>query len=247
MKNFADEVVLITGASSGIGKATALELADRGARVMLAARREDRLQQLTDRINKAGGTAEYCVTDVTRRDQVERLCTETMENFGTVTVLFANAGIMPLTFMKNLQVDDWDATIDVNLKGMLYTIAGVMPEMLDKNRGHIITVSSIAGHKVLPSGAVYCGTKYAVRAISEGLRQELHPETNIRVTIVSPGAVSTELTESITDPDAKAFVGSWELTPIKPDAIARAVAYAIEQPADVDVNEVIVRPTSQQM
>jgi NADP-dependent 3-hydroxy acid dehydrogenase YdfG len=245
MSSIQNKTVLVTGASSGIGWATAIALAEKGARVMLTARREERLKKLTDEITKSGGTAAYKVVDVTSREQLKAAADEMIERWGQIDVLFNNAGLMPLSFMKNLHLDEWDRMIDVNIKGLLYAVAAVLPDMTKRKAGHIINVSSIAGHVVFPGSAVYSGTKFAVRAISEGLRKELTGETAIRVTIISPGAVDTELTDTITDEDIKEAFKNRKLEPIGPDAIARGVLYAVEQPKDVDVNEIIIRPTAQ--
>jgi NADP-dependent 3-hydroxy acid dehydrogenase YdfG len=212
---------------------------------MLTARREERLKKLTDEITKSGGTAAYKVVDVTSREQVKAAADEMIEKWGRIDVLFNNAGLMPLSFMKNLHLDEWDRMVDVNIKGLLYAIAAVLPDMTKRKAGHIINVSSIAGHVVFPGSAVYSGTKFAVRAISEGLRKELTGDTLIRVTIISPGAIDTELTDTITDEDIKEAFKNRKLEPIGPDAIARGVLYAVEQPEDVDVNEIIIRPTAQ--
>lgn len=243
MSEINGKVVIITGASSGLGKATALRLAKGGAKLVLAARREERLVELRDAIIEQGGDAIYQVTDVTDRDQVESLAKAAKEAYGRIDVLVNNAGLMPLSPLDELKVDEWDQMVDVNIKGVLYGIAAVLPTMREQHVGHIINLSSIAGHKVFPSSAVYSATKYAVKALSEGLRQEGDGE--IRSTNISPGAVATELTSTISDPDTAKNVDEMYEMAIDPDAIARAIAYAIEQPADVDVNEIIIRPTKQ--
>lgn len=242
-----DKVAIITGASSGIGAATAKKLAQSGIRVMLGARREDRLLALKKEIEEAGGIAEYRVTDVTSRSDLEALAQAAIDNYGNIDILINNAGIGPVSYMRKLKVDEWDAMIDVNIKGVLYGIAAVLPHMEERNEGHIINVSSIAGHEVFPSGVVYCGTKFAVGAITSGLRKELRPDQNIRVTLVTPGAVDTELGMASTDEDGVAFTNALEqrLTPISGEDIATAILYAVEQPASVSVYEVIVAPTSQ--
>lgn len=244
MSSLSGQVVVITGASSGIGEATAVMLASEGAKVMLGARREDRLKEIADRIISAGGTVDFKVTDVTSKQQVEDLVAYTREKFGPVDILFNNAGIMPLSLMKNTMVDDWDRMIDINVKGVLYGIAAVLPEMLERNKGHIITTSSVAGHEVFPSSAVYSGTKFAVRIIMEGLNKEL-TNSNVRTTTISPGAVATELTHTITDENAIQALKDRKRTPIKSEDIANAVFYAISQPENVSVNEMIVKPTDQ--
>ncbi|HLO52078.1 MAG TPA: SDR family oxidoreductase, partial [Kamptonema sp.] len=202
MSEIQNKVVIITGASSGLGEATAQRLGANGAKLMLAARREDRLKELVDAIAKSGGTASYRVTDVIDRAQVESLAQETLTTYGRIDVLINNAGLMPLSPLDQVKVEEWDRTIDVNIKGVLYGIAAVLPIMRQQKSGHIINVSSVAGHKVFSGSAVYCATKYAVRAISEGLRLESNGE--IRSTNISPGAVATELTTTITDLDTAA-------------------------------------------
>ncbi|BDI18965.1 oxidoreductase [Nostoc cf. commune SO-36] len=245
MSEIQNKVVIITGASSGLGEATAKRLAASGAKLMLAARREDRLKELVAAIAKSGGTATYRVTDVADRAQVEALAKETLSTYSRIDVLINNAGLMPLSPLDQVKVEEWDQMIDVNIKGVLYGIAAVLPIMRQQKSGHIINLSSVAGHKVFPGSAVYCATKYAVRAISEGLRLESNGE--IRSTNISPGAVATELTSTITDKDIAAGMDQLYAIAIDADAIARAIAYAIEQPADVDVNEMIIRPTRQEL
>lgn len=237
--------MVITGASSGLGEAAARLLAQRGAELMLAARREDRLRAVSDEIEQAGGTVTYRVTDVTDRAQVRRLADAALERYGRIDVLVNNAGLMPLSPLDLLKVDEWDRMIDVNIKGVLYGIAAVLPHMRSRKQGHIINMSSVAGHKVFPTSAVYSATKYAVRAISEGVRQESSGE--IRSTNISPGAVATELPSTISDADVAGNVDQIYADAIGADAIARAIAYAIEQPDDVDVNELIIRPTKQSL
>ena len=245
MSFIQNKVVIITGASSGLGEATAKRLAASGAKLMLAARREDRLKDLVAAIAKSGGTATYRVTDVTDRSQVEALAKETLSTYSRIDVLINNAGLMPLSPLDQVKVEEWDRMIDVNIKGVLYGIAAVLPIMRQQKSGHVINLSSVAGHKVFPGSAVYCATKYAVRAISEGLRLESNGE--IRSTNISPGAVATELTTTITDKDTAAGINQLYAIAIDADAIARAIAYTIEQPSDVDVNEIIIRPTYQEL
>lgn len=245
MSEIQNKVVIITGASSGLGEATAHRLAASGARLMLAARREDRLQELVEKIAQAGGTASYQVTDVADRKQVQALADATLKTYGRIDVLVNNAGLMPLSPLDQLKVDEWDQMVDVNIKGVLYGIAAVLPTMRQQSSGHIINISSVAGHKVFAAGTVYCATKYAVRAISEGVRLESNGE--IRSTNISPGAVATELPNTISHDDTAAGVGQIYSIAIDADAIARAIAYAIEQPGDVDVNEIIIRPTRQEL
>ena len=245
MSEIESKVVIITGASSGVGEATARRLGASGAKLMLAARREDRLKELVAAIEKTGGTVAYRVTDVADRAQVQALADATLETYGRIDVLVNNAALMPSSPLDQIKVDEWDQIIDVNLKGVLYGIAAVLPTMRQQKCGHVINLSSIGGHKVLPGAAVYCATKYAVRAISEGLRLESNGE--IRSTNISPGAVATELTSTITYGDTTSWVNEQYSLAIDADAIARAIAYAIEQPGDVDVNEIIIRPTRQEL
>ena len=245
MSDIAGKTVIITGASSGLGEATARMLADKGASLMLAARREDRLKTLADSINAAGGEASYQVADVTDRHAMETLADQTRETYGRIDVLVANAGLMQLAPLDKLKVDEWDTMIDINIKGVLYGLAAVLPTMREQQSGHIINLSSVAGHTVFPGAAVYSATKYAVKALSEGIRQESNGE--IRATNISPGAVETELTDHITDPGAQEAANELYSVAIGSDAIARAITYAIEQPGDVDVNELIIRPTQQQL
>ncbi len=245
MSEIQGKVVIITGASSGLGEAMARRLAAAGARLMLGARREDRLKELVADIEKDGGTVAYRVTDVTERNQLDALAMATRKAYGRVDVLINNAGLMPLSPLAALKVDEWERMVDVNIKGVLYGIAAVLPTMREQKSGHIINLSSVAGHKVLPAGAVYCATKFAVKAITEGIRLESNGE--IRATNISPGAVATELTDTITDEDTAAGAREMYEIAIDADAIARAVVYAIEQPADVDVNEMIIRPARQEV
>ncbi|TWT08590.1 SDR family oxidoreductase [Planococcus sp. CPCC 101016] len=241
-----DKTAIITGASSGIGQATAKELADKGYHVVLAARREDRLKELKEEIEAAGGTAEYKVTDVTSSEEMKELAEAALEKNGKIDVLVNNAGLMPLSFMNKLKVDEWDRMVDVNIKGVLYGIAAVLPIMEKQKFGHILNISSVAGHSIFKGSAVYSGTKFAVRAISEGLRQEIDPSHEIRVTIVSPGAVQTELTDTITDEDLlDAMKKGGSMKVLEAQDIANAIAYSVEQPAHVDVNEILIRPRQQ--
>lgn len=239
MSNIKDKVIIITGASSGIGEATAKELASKGAKVVLAARREDRLIKLQNEIQTSGGQVIYKVTDVSSSRQMEELAAYALKEFGLIDVLVNNAGIMSLSPLYQGKVDEWDNMIDVNIKGTLYGIAAVLPYMRERKEGHIINVSSIGGYIVFEISAVYSSTKFAIRAITEGLRKE-EAANNIRATIISPGSVSTELLNHISDPDLKS---SSSKDAMDPASIARCVAFAIEQPADVAINEMIVRPT----
>ena len=239
------KVVIITGASSGLGEATARRLADRGAKLVLAARREDRLKALSEDLSAKGAEVIWQVTDVTDRKQVEALAASAKEAFGRIDVLVNNAGLMPLAPLDALKVDEWDQMVDVNIKGVMYGIAAVLPTMREQHSGHVINLSSVAGHKLFPGAADYCATKFAVKALSEGLRMEAGDE--IRSTNISPGAVATELTSTITDPNAKKAAEDLYSVAIDADAVARAIVYAIEQPADVDINEIILRPTAQEL
>jgi NADP-dependent 3-hydroxy acid dehydrogenase YdfG len=242
--NIAGKVVVITGASSGIGEATALLLASRGAKVVLGARGSARLQALAQRITDAGGEVAYTPTDVKRRDDVSNLVRLAGERFGRVDVLFNNAGVMPISPLDDLCVEDWEDMIDVNIKGVLYGIAAALPVFRKQGFGHFINTASTAGHKTVPNQSVYSGTKFAVRAISEGLRQEAGDQ--LRVTIISPGFVNTNFADGVTNPQIKAQMeASRDKFAMSPDAIARVVAFAIEQPANVDVNEIVIRPTAQ--
>ena len=243
--NIAGKVVVVTGASSGLGEATARHLAANGAIVVLGARRVERIQALTEDLERQGYKAAFIATDVTQRKQVARLVDVAVEKFGRVDVMLNNAGLMPSSALDRLKVDDWDRMIDVNLRGVLYGIAAALPHMQRQKSGHFINVSSVAGHKVHAGGAVYAATKHAVRALSEGLRQEVKP-FNIRTTIISPGAVATELTESITEADVQAYMKKVYQSAIPAESFARTVAFAISQPEDVDINEILFRPTSQE-
>lgn len=243
-ENIQDKVVIITGASSGIGEATAKELAQHGAKVVLAARREERLQELAESIKQDGGEAIYQVTDVTKQEEVEQLAQLALDTYGQIDAIFNNAGLMPLSFLHKKQISEWDTMVDVNIKGVLYGIAAVLPHMRERKQGHIINTSSVAGHKSGPGTAVYSGTKFAVRAITEGLRQE-EAENNIRTTIISPGAIKTELPDSITDDEIRESMGETLGAAVTPDSIARAVRYALSEPDDVAVNELLIRPTKQ--
>ncbi|RAM50863.1 MAG: oxidoreductase [Hapalosiphonaceae cyanobacterium JJU2] len=242
MSNVNGKIIVITGASSGIGEATARMLANQGARVVLGARRTDRLEAIANDIRTTGGIAEYQAVDVTQRTDVEALVQFAQSKFGRVDVFINNAGIMPLSALEQLKVEEWEQMIDVNIKGVLYGIAAALPIMKAQKTGQIINISSIGGHTVSPTAAVYCATKFAVRAISEGLRQEVGGD--IRVTVISPGVTESELAESISDENAKQGMQEFRKIAIPAEAIARSIAFAIEQPDDVDVSEIIVRPTA---
>jgi NADP-dependent 3-hydroxy acid dehydrogenase YdfG len=245
--NIEGKVVVITGASSGLGEATARHLSAQGATVVLGARRAERLQALVEELTASGAKALAVATDVTRREEVKRLVDSAVETYGRIDVIINNAGLMPHSPLERLKVEDWDRMIDVNIKGVLYGIAAALPHMIERKSGHFINVSSVAGHKVRPGSAVYAATKSAVLMISEGLRQEVKPY-NIRTTVISPGAVATELPNSITETDVAEGINSfYEEYAIPADSFARAVAFAVSQPEEVDVNEILFRPTRQEL
>ena len=245
-QNIEGKVVIITGASSGLGESAARHLSSLGATVVLGARRVDRIQALAKELTDQGGRALAVATDVTRYLEVQRLADIAIQNYGRIDVLINNAGLMPQSPLERRKIDDWNQTIDVNIKGVLYGIAAVLPYMQKQKSGHIINVSSVAGHKVRTGGAVYAATKHAVRVISEGLRQEVKPY-DIRTTVISPGAVDTELTDSITEPDVAQNIKTfYAQVAIPADSFARAVAFAISQPPEVDINEILYRPTRQE-
>jgi NADP-dependent 3-hydroxy acid dehydrogenase YdfG len=243
--NITGKIVVITGASSGLGEAAARLLSAQGATVVLGARRVDRIQSLAKELTANGGKALAMATDVTLVDQVKKLVDAAVQTYGRIDVMINNAGLMPQSLLERLKIDEWDQMIDVNIKGVLYGIAAALPQMKQQKAGHIINVSSVAGHKVGPGGAVYSATKHAVRVISEGLRQEVKPY-NIRTTVISPGAVATELPNTVTDPDAAERIRKVYAIAIPADSFARAVAFAMSQPDDVDVNEILFRPTGQE-
>ncbi|MBD2261337.1 SDR family oxidoreductase [Pseudanabaena sp. FACHB-2040] len=244
MLNVKNKVIVITGASSGIGEATAKLLAEYGAKVVLGARRTEKLKKIVEEIHNQGGTAEFKAIDVTDREDVKAFFEFAKDKFGRVDVIFNNAGVMPLSPMNALKVEEWDNMVNVNIRGVLNGIAAGLPIMEAQGGGQIINTASIGAHVVGPTAAVYCATKYAVWAISEGLRQE---SQNVRVTTISPGVVDTELGSDITDESSKGLLKEFRKTALSSEAIARAVLYAVSQPDDVDVNEVIVRPISQVM
>lgn len=244
-ENIQGKVVVITGASSGLGEATARRLAAEGASVVLGARRADRIQVLATELNEAGGKALAVTTDVTDFDQVKALVDGASREFGRIDVMVNNAGIMPRAPLERLTIEDWDRCIDINVKGVLYGIAAALPYFKEQKSGQFVNVSSVAGHKVGTESVVYSATKHAVRVISEGLRQEVKPY-NIRTTIISPGAVDTELPQSITERDiAEGMQAFYDDVAIPADSFARAVVFALEQPEDVDINEILYRPTRQ--
>lgn len=245
MAEISGKVVVITGGSSGIGEATARLLAAQGAHIVIGARRTDRLKTIAADIQKAGGKAIFQAVDVAKKDDVKALVDFAVKAYGRVDVIVNNAGLMPLSLLEQLKIDEWDRMIDVNIKGTLYGIAAVLPLFRAQKSGHVINISSVAGHKVRPTGAVYSATKWAVRAISEGLREEAGDL--FRVTIISPGAVESELAETISDPAVKKQMDDYRAkVAIPAKAIAEAIAYAIGQPKEVDINEMLIRPTAQQ-
>ncbi|WCE02625.1 SDR family oxidoreductase [Pseudoxanthomonas sp. JBR18] len=241
MSNIQGKTVVITGASSGIGEATARVLAAQGANVVLGARRADRLQQLVESITESGGSARWRAIDVTELADVEALVALAKAEFGAVDVVVNNAGVMPLSRLDARKVDEWNRMIDVNIRGVLHGIAAGLPVMQAQGSGQFINVSSIGGHLVYPTSAVYSATKFAVLAISDGLRQE---HTDLRVTVISPGVTSSELGHDISDADARRYMDDFRALAIPAEAIANAIAYAIGQPDAVDVSEIIVRPTA---
>ncbi|MRU16373.1 SDR family oxidoreductase [Roseovarius sp. A21] len=243
--NIKGKVIVITGASSGMGEATARDLAANGAKVALGARRLDRLDGIVKDITEAGGEAVAVATDVTKRADVQALVDTAKDRFDRVDVIFNNAGLMPLSPLESLRIDEWDQMIDVNIKGTLYGIAAALPIFKEQKSGQVINVSSVYGHITVASGAVYCATKHAVRSLSEGLRQEVK-DYNVRVTVISPGAVDTELTQHITEPElgdnVREFVSQ---IAVPANTMADMVSFAVSQPENVDVNEILFRPTVQ--
>lgn len=242
-----NKVAVITGASSGIGHATALALSKAGAKIAIGARRTDRLSELEQKIKNNGGDVLSQKLDVTNSDQCKSFIENIIKKWNTVDILVNNAGLMPLSFIKKLKIDEWDQMIDVNIKGVMYCTAAVVPHMLEKKSGHIVNISSVAGRIVFPAGSVYCGTKHFVTAFSEGLRQELSIRSNIRITCIEPGVVATELTNTITDESLQAFVDNTrKMQALQADDIANAIVYAVESPSHVNVNEILIRPTTQE-
>lgn len=245
--HLAGRVVIITGASSGMGEAAARHLAARGASVVVAARRAARIDTVVSEISRSGGKAIAVATDVTKQDDMRKLAEAAVAKFGRIDALVCNAGVMPLSPVERLKVDEWDCMIDVNLRGVLYGVAAVLPYMKAQKSGHIITTASVAAYKVFPASAVYSATKFAVRAFCEGLRQEVKPH-NIRTTVISPGAVTTELLDHITEGDVQSanrdYVGK---VGISPETYARTVAFVMSEPTDVDINEIVFRPTAQEL
>jgi NADP-dependent 3-hydroxy acid dehydrogenase YdfG len=241
-----DKVAIITGASSGIGRATALALSKAGAKIAIGARRTDRLEEIENQIKQSGGEVFSQKLDVTKKSECDSFVNAVLQKWSSVDILVNNAGLMPLSFVKNLKIDEWDQMIDVNIKGVLYCTAAVITHMKEKKSGHIVNISSVAGRIVFPAGSVYCATKHAVAAFSEGLRQELSVRSNIRVTCIEPGVVATELTNTITDESLQGFVeNAKKMEALQAEDIANAILYAVESPNHVNVNEILIRPTTQ--
>ena len=241
-----NKVAIITGASSGIGFATALALSKAGAKVAIGARRTDLLSELEKKIKENGGEVYSQKLDVTKKNECNSFVDNVLKKWGTVDILVNNAGLMPLSFFKNLKIDEWDQMIDVNIKGVLYCTGAVITHMLENKSGHIINISSVAGRIVFPAGSVYCATKHAITAFSEGLRQELSVRKNIRVTCIEPGVVATELTNTITDESLQGFVeNAKKMESLQAEDIANAIVYAVESPNHVNINEILIRPTTQ--
>lgn len=241
-----NKVVLITGASSGIGEATAMKLAGEGASVVLCARSEDKLKKLKGKIEQAGGKALVVKTDVTKPEDFKNAVSKTLDAYGTVDALINNAGLMPLSYVEKLKTDEWDKMVDVNLKGVLNGVAAVLPTMRKKKSGHIINLSSSAAHNYFPGGAVYCATKAGVKMFCEGLRKELAVLYGINVTSIEPGAVDTNLFDTITDEDVKEKMkGLQKMTKLQAEDIANAIFYALSQPDRVNINDVYLMPTEQ--
>ncbi|AKG35814.1 SDR family oxidoreductase [Paenibacillus durus] len=243
MENIRDNVVIITGASSGIGEATAKLLAQNGAKVVLAARREERLHAIANEIKQGGGEAVSVKADVVSAEDMQNLAKFTLSVYGRIDVLVNNAGVMPSSRLNELRVEEWDQMIDVNIKGVLYGIAAVLPTMREQQSGHIINLSSTSGYDVSPTSAVYAATKFAVRAISEGLRLEESSASRIRSTVIAPGLTNTELFDSITSPEVQTIANQLSGKGISPYSIARAIAFAINEPDDTLISEIMVRPT----
>ncbi|NOU67707.1 SDR family NAD(P)-dependent oxidoreductase [Paenibacillus sp. LMG 31461] len=244
MENIQNKVVIITGASSGIGEATAKLLAQSGAKVVLAARREERLHTIVNEIKEGGGEAVSVKADVASAEDMQNLAKFALSAYGRIDVLVNNAGVMPSSRMNELRVDEWDHMIDVNIKGVLYGIATVLPTMREQRSGHIINLSSTSGYQVSPTSAVYAATKFAVRAISEGLRLEESATSGIRSTVIAPGLTKTELFDTITSPEVQAIANQISGLGISPNSIARAIAFAINEPDDTLISEIMVRPTA---
>ena len=243
-----DKVAIITGASSGIGYATALTLSKAGAKVAIGARRVDKLEALAKKITDNGGEVFYQKLDVTQKSECDDFAKAVLEKWNSIDILVNNAGLMPLSFFKSLKVDEWDKMVDVNIKGVLYSTGAVITHMKEKKSGHIVNLSSVAGRVVFASGSVYCATKFAIAAFSEGLRKEFSTRANIRVTSIEPGVVDTELNDTITDESLKGFVeNTKKMEALHAEDIANAILYAVESPSHVNVNEILIRPTTQEI
>ena len=243
-----NKVIVITGASSGIGYDTAYLLSKYGAKIAIGARRIDRLKKLADKINADGGTVLTQKLDVTKKQQCDKFIDTVINKWKLIDVLINNAGLMPLSFVKNLKINEWNKMIDVNIKGVLYCTASALPYMIKQNSGHIINISSVAGRIVFPAGSIYCATKHAINAFSEGLRQELSSKHNIRITLIEPGVVNTELTNTITDASLKGFIeNTKKIIALKSIDIAKTILFAIRSPNHVNMNEILIRPTSQKL
>lgn len=241
-----NKVIVITGASSGIGAATAKRLAKAGAKVVLTARREEQLQDLKEEIKTNGGEALVVVADVTNKDDMQQVAAKAKRTFGTINGIVNNAGVMPLSYIDKLKTEEWDQMISVNINGVLNGVAAVLPTLMENKEGHIINLSSSAAHGYFPGGAVYCATKAAIKMYSEGLRKELAPKYGINVTSIEPGFTSTELTDTITDDDILDMMKDMqEMTPLQAEDIAEAIYYAMAQPQRANVNDVYVMPTEQ--
>ncbi|MFO7672919.1 MAG: SDR family oxidoreductase [Lutibacter sp.] len=242
-----DKVIIITGASSGIGEATALKLSKEGAKVVLSARRKDKLNALKKTIEKRDGEALIVIADVTKKSDMEKLVARTLEEYGNIDAIINNAGLMPLSFVKNLKTDEWEKMVDVNIKGVLNGVAAVLPTLIKNKQGHIINISSTAAYRYFPGGAVYCATKAAVKMFSDSLRQELAPTYGICVSSIEPGAVATHLMDTITDKDILDKLSEMQkMTMLEPEDIADAIYYALTQPNRVNINNVYIMPTEQQ-
>jgi len=242
-----DKVAIVTGASSGIGYATALALSRSGAKVAAGARRMDRLESLQNEISKNGEEVFVQKLDVTIKSECDAFADAVLKKWGTIDILINNAGLQPLSFFKNLKIEEWDKMIDVNIRGVFYCTAAVIPTMMNKNSGHIVNISSMAGRVVYPSGSVYCATKHAVTAFSEGLRQEFSQRSNIRITCIEPGVVTTELINTITDKALENYVErTKQMEALHAEDIANAIVFAVQAPNHVNVNEILIRPTTQE-
>ena len=242
-----NSVFIITGASSGIGKATALKLAKNNVSVVLTARREEKLEKLKDEIERNGGKALVVTGDVTKKEDFEKVVSKTLEEYKTINGIINNAGLMPISYIKNLKTDEWETMVDVNIKGVLNGVAAILPTLIKNKGGHIVNISSTAAYKYFPGGAVYCATKAAVKMFSEGLRQELAPKYGINVTSIEPGAVSTELLDTITDKEILEKMSAMkDMTTLESEDIANTIYYAITQPERVNINDVYIMPSEQQ-